>query len=121
MFSPEEIKRLLDIANAGCSTGRVAQARTIYQGILSLKPGFAPAAIGLAFTHIVVDDFAEGERLLREDVLAATPDDEDALVMLSLCYTLAGQREEAAEILKPLTGGVRAELATALLEYSPPA
>ncbi len=120
MFSNEHIQRLLDIANAGCSKGHVLEARTIYEGLLTLNPGLIPASIGLAFSHIVVNEFEEGERLLREEVLAAHPDDEDAKVMLGLCHTLAGHKDSAREVLDALVTakGPRADLAGLLLEQA---
>lgn len=118
MLSDEHRQRLLDIANAGCAKGHLVEARTIYNGLLALNPGLAPASIGLAMSHIVVNEFAEGERLLLDDVLAANPADQEARAMLGLCHTLAGQREAAENVLKPLAeeDGPRAELAVTLLE-----
>ena len=49
-------------------------------------PGFAPALMGKALSHIVVDDFDEAERLLKDEVLAAMPEDEDARRCL-VCVT----------------------------------
>jgi Flp pilus assembly protein TadD len=118
MLSKEQRQRLLDIANAGCSKGHVVEARVIYDGLLTLDPNMAPANIGLAMSHIVLNEFAEGEEILREKVLAADPADQEARAMLGLCLTLAGQREAAEDVLEPLSreDGPRAELATTLLE-----
>mgnify|MGYP001770490028 FL=1 len=118
MLSKEHKQRLLDVANAGCSKGHVVEARTIYEGLLTLDPNMAPANIGLAMSHIVLNEFAEGEELLREKVLAADPADQEARAMLGLCLTLAGRSEAAEEVLEPLSkeGGPRAELAATLLE-----
>lgn len=100
MFTDAEIKRLLDVANAGCHRGHVADARAIYEGVVALKPGFAPARIGQAFSHLVVDEFAEAERILGDEVLAATPDDAEARALLGLCYLLSGRGEEAEKALR---------------------
>lgn len=118
MLSTEHKQRLLDIANAGCSKGHVVEARTIYEGLLTLDQNMAPANIGLALSHIVLNEFTEGEELLREKVLAADPADQEARAMLGLCLTLAGRHEAAEDVLEPLSkeGGPRAELAAALLE-----
>ena len=88
MLSDAQISRLLDVANAACHTGNVADARTIY------------------------------ERILKEEVLAVAPDDADALAVLGLCYTLAGRNDEAEAVLLPLAEGegASAELAAGLLE-----
>lgn len=119
MLTASDIQRLLDIANVGCHTGHVGQARTIYEGVLALKPGFAPARIGLAYSHLVIDEFDEAEIELKE-ILDANPADADALALLGLVYTLAGCQAPAEAILRPLaTGqGARAELAENLLKIA---
>ena len=70
MLSDNQIGRLIDVDNAACSGGNVVDARAMYAGVLALRPGFAPALMGKALSHIVVDDFDEAERLLKEEVLA---------------------------------------------------
>lgn len=118
MLSTQHRQRLLDIANAGCARGHVVPARVIYEGLLSLDPGMAPASIGLAMSHLVVNEFDASEKILRDTVLAADPSDQEARAVLGLCLTLAGQREAAEEVLAPLAreDGPRAELAATLLE-----
>ncbi len=118
MLSDTQISRLLDVANAACHRGNVLDARTVYAGVLALRPGFAPALMGKALSHIVVDDFDEAERILKDEVLAAMPEDGDAQALLGLCYTLAKRQAEAAALLGPLAAGEgpRAELAGGLLE-----
>ena len=118
MLSDTQISRLLDVANAACHGGNVVDARAMYAGVLALRPGFAPALMGKALSHIVVDDFDEAERLLKDEVLAAMPEDEDAQALRGLCYTLARRQGEAEAVLAPLAAGEgpRAELAAGLLE-----
>lgn len=119
MLTASDIQRLLDIANTGCHTGHVGQARTIYEGVLALRPDFAPARIGQAYSHLVIDEFGEAEAILAE-VLAANPADADAQVLLGLVCTLAGRSAEAEAVLQPLTAesGSRAELAATLLNHA---
>lgn len=118
MLSDTQISRLLDVANAACHRGNVLDARTVYAGVLALRPGFAPALMGKALSHIVVDDFDEAERILKDEVLAAMPEDGDAQALLGLCCTLAKRQAEAEALLGPLAAGEgpRAELAGGLLE-----
>lgn len=113
MFSTTETQRLLDIANAGCAKGHVLEARVIYEALLVLNPDSLSASIGLAFSHIVLNEFDKGEQVLRERVLATHPHDKDAGVMLGLCQILAGNKAVAQEILEPLAqaGTEHAELA----------
>lgn len=119
MLSAYDLQRLLDIANVGCHTGHVIQARTVYQGVLALKPGFVPARIGMAYSHLVLDEFDEAEGILKA-ILAANPADADAQALLGLVYTLARRPAEAATFLQPLTAGhdARAELAASLLNHA---
>ncbi len=118
MLNDSQISRLLDIANAGCHKGLVLEARTVYDGILALRPGHVPALIGQALSHIVIGEYDKAEDLLKNRVLADHPDDADAKVMLGLCLSLADRKEEAGEVLRPLAEGEgsSAELARSLLE-----
>lgn len=96
MFSPRQLSRLLDIANMACHKGMVADARRIFETVLALKPGFVPATVGLAFSHVVVDDFDNALAIL-DRVLAEHGSDPDALAMQGLACILAGRREEAEQ------------------------
>lgn len=117
MLTDSQIARLLDIANAGCHKGLVLEARTIYDGVLALRPGHVPALIGQALSHIVIGEYDKAEDLLKNQVLGEHPDDADAKVMLGLCLSLADRKDEASEILKTLTDqeGSSADLARSLL------
>ena len=95
MFTQEQISRLLDIGNTACHAGAVYEARQIFDGVLALRPENAPALIGKALSHIVVDDFTAAEDLLKDKVLAKDPNHAEAVAMLGLCYLLGGKREEA--------------------------
>ena len=85
----------------------MVDARAMYAGVLALRPGFAPALMGKALSHIVVDDFDEAERLLKDEVLAAMPEDEDAQALLGLCYTLASCACPAGRRRRPESGAGR--------------
>lgn len=104
MFSEQQIARLLDLGNLACQKGMVKEARTIIGGVLALRPDFAPALIGMAFTHVVVDDF-DGALAILDKVLAASPNDSDALAMLGLAHMLAGRRDEAEPGFCPYSSG----------------
>ena len=107
MLTNAEVTRLLDVANAGINKGQIALARTVYEGILAGRPDHAPTLISLALSYIAVSDFERADEILRDKVLAANPDDADALVYLGL----------SAEILGRVPAGTTAgELAARLLE-----
>lgn len=118
MLTDTQIEILMDIANAGTHKGLVSQARQMYGGILAVRPGYAPAIIGTAVSHIVVNQFDEAENLLKNVVLAQNPDDEDAQAMLGLSYLLRHRPDEAKSILHPLASGsgTAARLAQELLK-----
>lgn len=119
MFTDEQITRLLDIANAGCHKGAVLEARTVYDGVLTMKPGHVPALIGRALSHIVIGEYDEGQTQLRA-VLDKNPDDADAAVLMGLCLTFSGKKDEARPFLEKAraAGGGTAELAANLLEQA---
>lgn len=116
MLSERHIARLLDLGNLACQKGMVGNARIIFDGVLALKPGFAPALVGLAFSHVVVDDFDRAHEIL-DQVLAVNPDDADALAMLGLSHMLAGRRDDAERVFARLPrDGTAADLARAIME-----
>ncbi len=118
MFSERQIARLLDLGNLACQKGLVKDARTIFSGVLALKPDFAPALVGLAFTHVVVDDF-DGAQLILDKVLAANPADADALAMLGLSHMLAGRKDEAEQIFARIPQDcAAADMARAIMEVA---
>ena len=108
MLTAKEIARLLDVANAGVHKGEIALARQIYAGILEVHPDHAPTLISLAMSHLAVGEYEQCDTLLKEKVLAANPNDYDALAYLGLSAFLAGRREEADEILKQVPAGTTA-------------
>ena len=118
MLTDSQITRLLDIANAGCHKGMVLEARTIYDGVLAVRPGHIPALVGQALSHIVIGEYDQAEKLLRDGVLSVHPDDDDAEGMLGLCLCLSGKKDEAQDILLPLSEKQTpsAALARSLLE-----
>jgi len=116
MLSERQTARLLDLGNLACQKGLVQEARTIFDGVLALKPHFVPALVGLAFSHVVVDDFATAQTILNK-VLDTHPDDADALAILGLAQMLSGQKEEAEQTFARIPGtGTAADLARAVME-----
>ncbi len=104
MLDDNQVKRLLDIAYAGCHKGMVSEGRKIFSGVLADRPGYAPAEIGLAFSHLVVDEFPLALEILN-GVLDRDPGDRDALCMLGFCCFLSGDKDAAKEKLAPLADG----------------
>lgn len=98
MLTDAQVQRLQDIAYCATHAGNVLDARTIFAGILAIKPHSVACKIGMAFTHLVVDEFDKAESILKDDVLAANPDDNEAKALLGLNFLLAGHSEEAKAI-----------------------
>ena len=92
----KDIALLLDIANLACHKGMPAEARTIVDGVLAVRPGFAPAVITLAYSHLVVDNFDMALDILAP-LLEQSPDDADARVIQGMALLLAGRRYEAED------------------------
>lgn len=117
MLSDYQIQRLLDTANALCHNGIPGVARKVYSGVLALKPGFPPALIGQALSHIVVDEFDKAEEILSQ-YLEKTPDDSDAQAFLGLTYMFSGRKDEAAILLEKVagSGGVSSAFAEDVLK-----
>ena len=99
MLTDSEVRRLLDVANAGVQRGVIGPARRVYEGILANRPEHVPTLISLAMSHLAVGEYDEAETVLRDKVLAQNPDDPDGLAYLGLNAFLAGRKDEAAEIL----------------------
>ena len=96
LLGDNDIALLLDVANLACHKGMPVEARIIVDGVLAVRPGFAPAVITLAYSHLVVDDFDTALDMLAA-LLEQQPDDADARVMQGLAHLLAGRRAEAEE------------------------
>lgn len=120
MLTQQQFSRLLDIGNAACHAGAVFEARCIFDGLLALKPESKPALTGKALSHIVVDDFAEAENLLKNQVLATDPGNTEATALLGLTYILGGRREEGRAVLAGIEGqsGPAGQLARDLMAAS---
>ena len=113
-----DIALLLDIANLACHKGMPIEARTIVDGVLAVRPGFPPAVITLAHSHLVVDDFDMALDILTP-LLEQNPDDADARLLQGLALLLSGRRNEAEDAFAHIPADcpqrlLAAELARAL-------
>ena len=82
VLSKDKVRLLLTIGFAACAGGKVAHARKLFENLRIAYPEADPVQVGLAFSHIVVDDFETGERLLQE-VISRGDEDQDALSLLA--------------------------------------
>ena len=108
MLTDSEVRRLLDVANAGVQRGVIGPARRVYEGILANRPEHVPTLISLAMSQMAVGEYSDAEATLRDKVLAGHPEDADALAYLGLNAYLAGRVDEARGILLKVPAGTTA-------------
>ena len=101
-LSKENARLLLTIGFAACAKGKVAQGRKLFENMHIAYPEASAVIVGLAFSHIVVDDFAEGERLLNE-VIKLGDEDQDALALLSFSKALQKKEDEVQDIVAQIS------------------
>ena len=83
ILEKSEIRMLINVAFAGCSKGCVTKSREIFSKILEVYPDISAAKVGLAFSHVVVDEFDRGDEILTS-VLEADSSNDDARGFLVL-------------------------------------
>ena len=99
----EKISTLIQIGFAGCTKGQIFQARRLFEGLLCANPEILGAKLGLAFSHLVVDDFAKADELLDE-LMTKYEHDADVKAMKVFSCALQKQAEEAhaiADLISP--------------------
>ena len=112
----QDVSVLPEIANLACQKGLPSAARTIVDGVLAEKPGFVPALITLAYSHVVVDEFDVALEML-EGILTEHPDDDDARCMEILALMLAGRNDDAKKSMEGFSQDCpQKQLAWALIE-----
>jgi thioredoxin-like negative regulator of GroEL len=100
LIDSTRLAQLVDVGLAAAHLGKPGEARVIFENLLAYAPEHAPARIGLAFTHLVCNDFETAQVILKDKVLAENPRDGDALALLGLAYSLGGKPEEATKVLE---------------------
>ena len=101
LLSENDIALLLDLANLACHKGFPSEARVIVDGVLAVRPNFAPALITLAYSHVVVDDFETCLDILNP-LLTANPNDAEARIIQGLAFLLShrpGMAKEAFDCI----------------------
>ncbi len=96
LLSTEEKRLLVKLGFAACQKGKVKHARDLFEKLLEAEPDAVGAKVGLAFSHIVVNDFAKGDELLNE-VMVKHPDDMEAAALRVLSFALQKKENEARE------------------------
>ncbi len=87
----EDVGNLCQIAYIGCMYGDVLYARRIFEALLEYNPDMTVAKIGMAYSHLVVDEFTEGDELLQE----LDQENDDVLSMQAVSKVLQKDETEA--------------------------
>ncbi len=87
----QDVGSLCQIAYIGCMHGDVLYARKIFEALLDYNPDMTVAKIGMAYSHLVVDEFSEGDAILQE----LDQDDDDVLSMQAASKVLQKDETEA--------------------------
>lgn len=117
ILDKDSVRLLLDVGFAACSRGVVAEARRIFDGILSAFPDNVSARVGQAFVLVVTDQFTGAEEILNE-VLDQDPANDDARGFLALSKYLQKDTEALDEQMTRFadTSSSGYRLAASLLE-----
>ena len=118
LLASDDISLLLEVANLACHKGMPAAARDIADGVLAVRPGFVPAVITLAYSHLVTDDFDTALAVLGP-LLEQHPDDPDARIVQGMALLFSDRKGEAEEAFAHIPADcpqklLAAELARAL-------
>lgn len=101
MLSAQELSALVQIGFAACAKGHIQKAQEIFLPLLEVKPDYTAAKCGLAFSHLVGDDFAVADAMLQ-DILDKEPDNAEVRALLAFSKALqkdsAAAAEEAAKV-----------------------
>ena len=105
IITKEQLGSLISIGFVASAKGMVAQSRVIFNGILAAMPGQSGALTGLAFSHIVVDEFTKGDEILQE-VIERDPSFYEASAVLVLSLMLQKKSDEARKIADTIPDNV---------------
>ena len=80
LLEKQELTALVNIAFALCLKGKVFEGREILKHLKEAEPSLMAAKVGIAFSHITVNEFDKARELLDE-CLQEDPDDQDVLAL----------------------------------------
>ncbi|MGN0915841.1 MAG: tetratricopeptide repeat protein [Succinivibrio sp.] len=108
IITKEQLGSLISIGFAASARGMVAQSRVIFNGILAAMPNQSGALTGLAFSYIVVDEFSEGDEILRK-IIESDPSYYEASAVLVLSLMLQKKPDEAKKVADGIPEDVTAK------------
>ena len=91
-----ELALLCKVGFLACASGKVYEGRQMFESLLLALPKNQSVMIGLAFSHMVVDDFETSDSILQE-IIEADSTNYDAIGLLALSYALQKRNDDVIE------------------------
>lgn len=101
-LTSEEISLIAELGFMAATAGYVVPAIRIFQGLLVLRADHAFPYIGLAVARLYIGAFNDAVRVLREDANDVQHGRDEIELYLGLALHLAGQPNEAENLLYAL-------------------
>lgn len=98
-LNPDDMRLLAEIAFMAAESGQLPAARTIFEALHTLRSESTLPYIGLALAEIFAERPEDAARILREEGLAAHPDDQELKAFLGLALYGAGHAIQARAVL----------------------
>lgn len=96
-----ELRTLVNVGYMGCLKGKVTAARQLFTALKDTElEGHELFAVnlGLALTHMVVDDFVTCDQMLQELIAQGDPEQE-ATAFLALSLALQKKKDEVQDLV----------------------
>ena len=112
-YTKDDLKMLVQVGFVACMHGEVGEARNIFGNLLEYDPELKQASIGMALSHIVVDEFKLGD-----EILDGLPQDDDVMSIKVLSLGLQKRADEARNAFASVRdkGTPEAKMAALVLE-----
>jgi predicted Zn-dependent protease len=98
-LNADSLRLIAEIGFMGTESDQAAPARALFKALRILRPQSTTPYIGLALAALRVEKTDEAIRILREEGLAAHPNDTELLAFLGLALQAAGNISEAKTVL----------------------
>jgi len=93
----DDLSMLVQLGMAACMHGDVYNARKMFESLLEYEPDMRAAALGLAFSRIVTDEFKEAE-----EILDSLSEDDDSLSLKVMSLSLQNSISEAESVYEKI-------------------
>ncbi|MDB5839907.1 MAG: hypothetical protein JWQ23_1859 [Herminiimonas sp.] len=100
VLAADDIRLLAEIGFMACGAGHAKAAKSLFEGLRVLRPDHAFPYIGLALARLGAGANDEAVRILRDEGLAANPENNEIKVFLGLALNMARRPSESARVLQ---------------------